>query len=439
MIPLLLLAPLTIDSPSFQDAVEKYSRRITPVVQVIDAARRAVVYIQTEGVTIGQDFWRRLVAQRFNGEGSGVVILKDGYILTNYHVVKDAKNIVVSFDKQYDEQEYPADVISFVEEKDLALLKINRALDFPTIPLGTSSDLMLGETVIAIGNPYGQTHTATQGIISGLHRNVQIPGAGPGGMLKFGDLIQTDAAINFGNSGGPLLNINGELIGINSAMNAQAQSIGFAIPVDRIKDVLKEQLLAPETAPTWLGFDVDPGDHLQVAKVVPGSPAALAGMKPGDCIVAIGGQPVSKQDEYRLARVGLSPQRDVELQVENHGKTRRLKMEAWDKPDGILFEHLGMKVEVVALGRNSFVKVSEVRPGGPADALGLKPDDLVDAVRPVQGAGSRAFRIVSREALASLVSRIPSGTALEIDIYRDINGNGRYETDELHRGTLTVQ
>src|SRR6185503_6834892 len=123
----------------------------------------------------------------------------------------------------------------------------------------------------------------------------------------FDDLIQTDASINFGNSGGPLLNINGDLIGINSAINAQAQNIGFAIPVDKVKSVLDEQLLSPDTASSWFGFEVESGDHLQVAKVVAGSPAADAGLKPGDCIVSLDGKPVTDQDSYRLARITLPP------------------------------------------------------------------------------------------------------------------------------------
>ena len=434
----LLLASLPIaQHAQAADAEEKLHRRVTPVVQVIEAAAPAVVYIQTDGSKQVQDFFGRIFRQNFSGAGSGVVIMKEGFIITNYHVVRDAQKIVVTFDKQYDDQEYVARLVSSVPEEDLALLKIDRARDFPTIPLGTSSDLMLGETIVAIGNPYGQTHTATEGIISGLHRNVQIPGAG----LEFVDLIQVSASINPGNSGGPLLNINGDLIGINSAMNVQAQNIGFAIPVDRVKNVLEDQLLSPETAPTWLGFDVDPGDSLQIARVVPGSPADQAGLRPGDCIVSVSGRRVARQEEFRLARLGLPLQGDVELQVEREGVLRRVQVDPWDKVDGILYERLGIKVEFVAVGRASSVRVTEVRPRGAAAELGLEPGDVLTAMRVVHDGrpASRPIRVVNRESLAQVVALLPQGTGLEIEIYRDLDRDGRYSREELHRGNLTLE
>jgi serine protease Do len=422
--------------PTAPDAEEKLRRRITPIVQVVEAASPAVVYIETDGFKMTANFFGQLFKSPFSGSGSGVVILKEGFIITNYHVVKDAKKIKVSFDKRFDEHQYDAVEVSHVETEDLALLKIDRERECPTIPLGTSSDLMPGETVIAIGNPLGQTHTVSQGIISGLHRNVQMPDVG----LEFSDLIQTDCAINFGNSGGPLININGEMIGMNSAMNANAQNIGFAIPVDHIKDVLQDQLLSPETASTWLGFEVESGDHLRVARVVPGGPAAQAGLKPGDCIVAIGGTAVAKQDDYRLARVGLAPQRDVEVQVESRGATRKLKMSAWEKIDGILFEHLGFKVEQAALQLTPYLRVSEVRPQGAGEKIGLQVGDLFNVVRPVIGGKTYPARYTyMRETLAALVSLMQADAELEIEVLRDLNGDHRFTRDELLRGTLKLQ
>jgi serine protease Do len=438
MFTTLLLSLSAALPPQLQaSADEKYRRRITPIVEVVDAAAPAVVYIHTDlGVKHSRDLFGRIFSQQLSGQGSGVVILKEGFIITNYHVVKGAQRIQVTFDKRFDEQEYPAQLVSFVEQEDLALLKITRARDFPTIPLGTSSDLMVGETVVAIGNPYGQMHTATDGIISGLHRDVEIPSAS----LDFSDLIQTSASIDPGNSGGPLLNINGELIGINSAMNVQAKNMGFAIPVDRVKAVLEDQLLSPDTAPTWLGFDVEPGDHLQIAKVVPGSPASVAGLRPGDCIVEVGGRPVSRQDDYRLARVGLPPQREIELRIERSGVTRKVHLTPWDKVDGILFENLGLKVERVAIDRSAYIRVADVRPGGTAAELGLQPGDLLDGMRIFEGTSrSQTLRIDSREKLAQLVSMLPSGSSIEVDIYRDLDGDDRYEREELHRGSLRVE
>ena len=273
LLPLFLaLTPVQSLHPT-TDSDEMRKRRITPTVTVVQAASPAVVYIQTGATRPVRDIFGRIFSKEYGGAGSGVVIRKEGFIITNYHVVRNADRITVNFDKAFDETDYKATVVSFVEDEDLALLKIQGTRAFPTIPLGRSNDLMAGETVVAIGNPYGQTITVTQGIISGLHRNVPIPQEN-GRVLEFPDLIQTDASINPGNSGGPLLNLNGELIGINTAMNIQAQNIGWAIPVDRVRSVLENQLLSPETAPAWLGFEIEPGDHLCIAKVIPGSPAA---------------------------------------------------------------------------------------------------------------------------------------------------------------------
>ena len=427
-----LLLPQTADTQHLT-AEEKYKRRLTPVVEVVEVAAPAVVYIQTEQYKDVQDWFGRVFSMKTGaGAGSGVVILKEGFIITNYHVVEGASTIKVSFDKRYDENEYRAEVISAVKQEDLALLRIRGEKPFPTIPLGTSSDLMIGETVVAIGNPYGQTHTVSQGIISGLHRDVSIPNNG----LRFGDLIQTDASINFGNSGGPLLNINGELVGINSAMNTQAQNIGFAIPVDRVKSVLEDELM-----PTWLGFDVEEGDHLKVQNVVAGGPAAQAGLKAGDCIVSLNNQPVVKQEDYRLARVGLANQQEVEVEVERGGQTRRVRLKVWDRPNGILFERMGIKGERVAIGTNSYVRVTEVQPEGPGDKLGMKSGDVIDALRPSVAARNRqrAYTISSPDELGWLLSALPVGTEVYVDLYRDLDGDHNLTRDELHRGVLVLR
>ena len=411
--------------------------RVTPIVQVARDASPAVAYIQTGGEkAVGMNIWGRIVTQQFTGSGSGVVIHKEGFLITNFHVVKDADEILVRFDRDHDPETYRAQLVSFVEGEDLALLKIEGEKDFPVIPLGTSSDLMLGETVVAIGNPYGQTHTVTQGIISGLHRNVQIPGA----RLAFDDLIQTDAGINPGNSGGPLLNVYGELIGINSAMNVQAQNIGFAIPIDRVKQVLEEQLLAPQSASAWLGFEVDPSDsHLQIKSVVPGSPASLAGLAEGDCIVALAGQRVGSHDEYRLARVGLAPARPIEMQVERDGDVRHVKLAPWDKNDGLLYEHLGLRVANRSGRGASAIVVSELRPDGPAARLGLQVGDVLDAVRVESPLRRQSWRIDSRETFARLVQQFAPGTEIEVAIYRDVDRDGRLTRNDEHRGVLVVE
>jgi serine protease Do len=420
------------------EAQDLYLRRITPVVEVARDATPAVVFIRNEGLQpVGRNIFGQLVQQRFQGTGSGVVIRKEGFIITNYHVVNGAQKLIVSFDNEQDPKQYEADLVGQQPEEDLALLKIKGDHDFPTIPIGKSSDLMLGETVIAIGNPYGQSHTVTQGIISGLHRGIKI--GTEFGNLSFDDLIQTDASINPGNSGGPLLNINGQLIGINNAMNPNAQTIGFAIPVDHVMSVLTEKLLSPDAARAWLGFEVLQGDTCLVSNVIGGSPADQAGLKSGDCIVAIGNTRVMNREDYKLARISLSPDREVELKVEREGLAKTVRLAPWDNYEGTLYERVGLKVDTVETRRGSYVKIKEVRPEGPAADLGLKPGDVIDAVRPSGGPHRAAYSVESRLSLAYLVGDLEPGTRLEIDIFRDLNGNGRFEQEELHRGTLTVR
>ena len=424
------------------DAAQLRNQRITPIVRVYQQAAPAVCFIQSSGVRREnrQDIFGRMWSERnrFGVSGSGVVIRKEGFIITNYHVVRDAREILVTFGAEYDDATYKASVISYVEREDLALIKIQRDRDFETIPLGTSEDLMPGETAIAIGNPYGQTISVNAGIISGLHRNVPIPQP-EGNVIEFPEMIQTDAAINSGNSGGPLLNINGELIGINTAINNQAQNIGFAIPVDRVRSVLENQLLSPETAPAWLGFEIEPGDHLCIAKVVPGSPAAKAGLRPGDCIVSVAGEKVVNQDEYRVARVNLAPLEAAELQVESKGAKRRVRLEPWDREDGVLFERFGARVDSkVFPQRGVWLRVKDVRPGGPAAALGLEAEDLIDALKPRSGGRMAARWVDTPESLAGLISSLPKGTEILMDVLRDADKDGGYSSDEVLRGVLTL-
>jgi len=432
----LALAPVQNLQPS-ANLDENRKNRVTPTVSVVQAARPAVVYIQTGATRHGRDIWGRIIAQEVSGAGSGVVIRKEGFIITNYHVIRNAERITVSFDKEFDDKEYNATVVSFVEDEDLALLKIQGSRAFPIIPLGRSGDLMMGETVVAIGNPYGQTITVTDGIISGLHRNVPVPQGRR--ILEFPDLIQTDAAINPGNSGGPLVNLNGELIGINTAINAQAQNIGFAIPVDRVRSVLENQLLSPETAPAWLGFEIEPGDHLCVARVIPGSPAALAGLKPGDCIVAMAGEKVVNQDEYRAARLGLAPWRGTELQIDRRGDKKKIELQPWDRDVGFLYERAGLQVETRQSRGGSWLYVTNVRPDSPAAETGLEPGDLIDALRPrVRGWGNLA--VDTREQLVNLISSLPGGTPIDIEILRDLDKDSMYSPQEERlRGTITPE
>ena len=431
---LALLAPLALVTAAAaptaaQNGVDK---RITPVVEVVQSARPAVVYIQTQkNAPVSRRRWSWWTPAPQQSSGSGVVIYEDGYIVTNYHVVRGAERIQVSFDPADDPNVYPAELISFVQQEDLALLKISGDTPFPTIPL-SSEDPLLGETVIAIGNPYGQTHTVSTGIISGLHRNIEASG------MSFQNLLQTDASINPGNSGGPLININGELIGINTAMNLQAENIGFAIPIARVRRVLRDYLIQ---ADSWLGFDLDPATFV-VGDVTPNGPGEIAGLRPGDRLLQLAGRPLESDEDYNLARLSVRPKERVRLDIVRDGRSQALDVEAWTRLDGLLFERLGMTVERAYIGRNyrSRLQVAQVAPSGPAAELGLQRGDLIAAVQP---RGLRPKTIGTPEDFAFLVSRLQTGDALGMEIWRDEDGDGLYERNEdyseLYQGTLELR
>jgi len=414
--------------------------RVTPVVLVARQVRPAVVYIETESTQQVRSIWG--VQNRvYAGSGSGVVIHEDGYVVTNYHVVKGARTIRVSFAN--DPRVYSAELVSSVQTEDLALLKIgahngepeDAARHFPTVRLGTSADLMEGERVVAIGNPLGQTHTVSSGIISGLHRNVPVADQN----LLFKDLIQTDASINFGNSGGPLLNIRGELIGINSAMNTAAENIGFAIPVDRMREILTD-VLFPEARKSWLGFEIGEGTPLRVEHVWPSSPADVAGICTGDILLQLGERKVESQEDYLHASLELIPGEVVPVQVSKpDGDESTLALLAWDKIDGTLFERMGMTVKEAQVNSRVWVLVQEVFPGGPAAAVGIRSGDLIPAVEAVIEGSSYPVWIRSRSALVQLVANLDPGQNLSMDVYRDDDRDRRLTRNELYKGTLTLR
>ncbi|MDF1798869.1 MAG: trypsin-like peptidase domain-containing protein [Planctomycetota bacterium] len=423
-------------SQSPEQAAQDYDRRVTPEVLVVRSTAPSVVYIETDVKQVVRT-WLGDTERMAQSSGSGAVIFDQGYIVTNYHVVRGANAIRVSFDKTYDDKVYEARLISYVAEEDLALIKIDGPAPFPTVPLGISSDLMIGEKVLAIGNPYGQTNTVSSGIISGLHRELDIPAEN----LSFTNLIQTDASINPGNSGGPLLNINGDLIGINAAMRTGAENIGFAIPIDRVVQVLEEHLLSTRLAAAWLGFEVDEAS-LSVTDVIPGSPAANAGVRKGDRILAFGDSRVDAPEDYRLARLAVDPRQSLKLGLGRDAGKLDLDLTPWDMVDGMLYERLGMTVEAIALGRTRLVQVGSLRPGGPADTLGLEPGDILDTIQPT---GRRATIVREPRHLAMTVQGLEPGTRLAMNVWRDLNENGRLERtqnppySELFEGELAIE
>ncbi|MBK9384514.1 MAG: trypsin-like peptidase domain-containing protein [Planctomycetes bacterium] len=367
--------------------------RMTPEAWVVQQVGGAVVNIQCEGPT---PMRRSQFDEFFYGgqapaqsQGSGVVIAPEGFIITNYHVVGGAKKITVYFNEKYDSRAYPAELLDQRPDEDLALLKISRAegngsSQFPFVRLGRSDDLLIGERVIAIGNPYGKANTVSSGILSATGRSIQVQDPFTGQPRTFGDLLQTDASINRGNSGGPLLNAHAELIGINNAIMPQAQGITFAIPVNKVAGILDSQFFNVNLTDRFdLGFEVEEREGaLVVSGVDPESNAARAGLQAGDRILGLGDRATKDLQSFSREVLERKPGEALALSFQRGGKPRDL---AFELPrfdvERYLWRRFGIEVERVAI-RSGYrsapaLKIVEVRKDSPAWKIGLQNDDYL--------------------------------------------------------------
>lgn len=300
------------------------SVRETPTVKAVQRVEASVVNIHSEKrAEEGGSLFSVDRSQKVNGMGTGIIFDERGYIVTNHHVVDGVDTLRVT---TKDGSAYTAHVVSFDRKHDLAVIKINASRPLTLMPLGTSSDLMLGETVIAIGNAYGYEHTATLGIISALSRDVEV-----NEKQSYRNLIQTDASINPGNSGGPLVNLDGELIGINVAIRAGAQRIGFAIPIDDARLIIAQLMNTEKLSQTWHGLvsnDVKHGvdRRLVVDNTIADSPAARAGLKSGDVIVKVGEMSVVDSADFERALLGRPAGETVEVSVRRTDRVEKLPL-----------------------------------------------------------------------------------------------------------------
>lgn len=282
------------------------------------------------------------------GYGSGFIVTEDGYIITNEHVVHNAKEINVTINGF--EDPLPAELVWAEYSLDLAILKVDVEKDLNAIPLGDSSDLQPGDWTIAIGNPFGLSHTVTTGVISALGRPIQIPtNRGPSRTYK--NLIQTDAAINPGNSGGPLLNINGEVIGINTAVSRRGQGIGFAIPINEVKGYIEDLKTEGEIKRPWLGivygpvtekvqsyFELDNKQGVMVHEVIKDSPAEEAGLQQYDIIKEIDEKPIENIDEVSKIIENKGIGETIMIKIIRDGSSEILFAEIGKKPADIASE-----------------------------------------------------------------------------------------------------
>jgi serine protease Do len=352
--------------------------------------------------------------------GSGILISKDGEILTNYHVVRSADTIKV---KTADQTEYEARLIGKDDRTDLALIKIRRSGgNLPFARLGVSAQLEVGDWVMAIGNPFGLEHTVTAGIVSAKGRVI---GAGP-----YDNFIQTDASINPGNSGGPLINAAGEVIGVNSAIFSQSGGnvgIGFAIPIDLAKKIVEQLRKNGRVVRGWLGVraqDVTPtmvqslgltrtGDMAVVTEVTEGSPAADAGVKTGDVIVEFNGKQVPKSHDFPSVVADTPPGQRITLKILRDKKEQTVAVKIGELADDndpnqpleARDAELGLRVQRITpeaarrLGLSSArgVLVMEVQPGSPAEQVGIEPADVIREVNQRAVTNVKEFERATRQ------------------------------------------
>ena len=390
--------PLALPSPSSVSSspVRDRNLRVTPEVEVARRVRDAVVNIHSERTAMGgvsEDFFALAPTQhRINGMGTGIVIDPRGYIVTNHHVIEEVNSIRVRLS---DGTMVGARIVARDQENDLALLKIDAGRPLPVMSLGTSSDLMVGEKVIAVGNAYGYDHTVTSGIISALGRDVNLNKE-----VSYKSLIQTDAAINPGNSGGPLLNVYGDLIGVNVAIRAGAQNIGFAIPVDTMIRVASA-MMAKKGGGGAHGMTVRDEVRLSrdngfvrtvVVERVGGvdGPAAKAGVQPGDVLVKVGDMSILSSLDLERAMLGVSAGDHVAV-VFRHGVAEQRAEMVVDgvrvaaAPADPVWHRLGLRLQPISNENvtrshpqlHGGLLIADVRPESTATKAGLQRGDIL--------------------------------------------------------------
>lgn len=431
-LPLLLVFALWSEAASSQRSMPlpapppsgARAERRTPIVEAVERIGPAVVNISAEKLVQPRrtsldsffGFDARPRGYKTESLGSGVILDASGIVVTNDHVISGASRIWVT---TADGRELEAKLEGADADNDLAVLTVD-AKNLKAVKIGTTADLMIGETVIAIGNPFGLSNTVTTGIVSAVHRTVK----GESGR-NYSDFLQTDAAINPGNSGGALVNVLGELIGINTAIVGGANTIGFAIPIDRARRVVNELLHYGEVKSVWLGLrgtsvslgtdrPLRPGARgqgLRVRSVYPDSPAARAGLEPGDVVVAIDGRPVEGRDDFDTALASAGTGRALAVAFRREGQERMARLTTERTPDDLGLEILRRELGVVVRDTRNGPMVSAVTRNSPADGKGIDRGDLLLAVN------NRKVKTV--EELAKAVEGGFSRSSLVLSVFRE--------------------
>jgi len=361
------------------------------------------------------------------GSGSGVIIDKKGYIVTNNHVVGGADEVEV---RMSDKRRFIGKVIGKDPDTDLAVVKIESKEKLPVVKWADSSNARVGQWVIAVGNPFGLDRTVTVGVISGMGReNVQLS--------RYENFIQTDASINPGNSGGPLFNIRGEVVGINTAIINFAQGIGFSIPSNMARNITDQLINKGKVVRGWLGvgiqavtvdlagkFGVKENEGVLVNEVFEGDPASNAGLKPGDIIIKVDGKTVDTPQTLSRLIAGLGPGHSVNLIVVRDAKEKKLSVELAErkeepvlaslprKPEnmlGLTLQDLtGDLAEQFKLKEEKGALITKVEVGSIAETQGLKEGDLIREVnrKPISGSAEFKDAVSKLEAGESVLLRL---------------------------------
>ena len=391
---------------AFSNSIADIAETVGPAVVNIDTVRMVATQLPSFEDPIferffGREFeeFRRTIPQK--GTGSGFIINQEGYVLTNEHVVRKADKIKVILS---DGREFDGEVIGSDVTSDMAIVKI-KADHLPTVTLGNSDELRVGEIVIAIGNPFGLQQTVTMGVVSAKDRSIP---AGTEGQV-YRNFIQTDTAINPGNSGGPLLNIKGEVVGINTAIIPYAQGIGFAIPINIAKKNIDDLINFGKVLRSWLGvyiqevtpeiaeqFNLTEAKGVLVGDVIKNSPAEETGIKTGDIIMKVNNEEVNSPEELQNKIGNIEIGKEANIEIVRNGETISFVVKIGEMPtveaegsespkEKVFSVQTGLKVEPVTteiakeLGL-PWVKglvITEVIPGSSADDMGLQKGDVV--------------------------------------------------------------
>jgi serine protease Do len=361
--------------------------------------------------------------------GSGIVIDPEGYIITNAHVVSRATRIGVTL---RDKREFQARLINLSPGSDVAVLKIDAEEPLPFARMGNSSDVMMGETVIALGNPFGLENTVTVGVLSARNRSIM-----EGGKIRYRDFLQTDAAINPGNSGGPLINVRGEIIGINTAIYASGYGIGFATPIDRVRKVLVDLTDHRELKGIWLGIRLEEGERggVRVARIEPGGPAAGSGLRTGDRIVALDRNEIDGLLAFQKSMLHKDAGDKAMLGVRREGGEYVFTLVVKKLPrtlgERLAFEKLGILVRALnapmahqlGLAEGGGVIVLHADRESPAAAINMRQGDVITKLGKAIGATPAGIRynlysIRSLKHLGEFLQATEKGDAIIVYILR---------------------